>query len=219
MDTAPSPIGPQDPRLMEPAVKVDPNSPEAQATARLLHHYMSTQDIRGVGMAATQFGIAEKVVIVNVNAGKTDDDGNPLPAHWMAFFNACIVEASEETDEYWEGCYSVGTDQGSLDIRVNVRSPRWIRVSGWCLDLMDPFAKPIQLVAELFEGFLARILRHEIDHTNNVTIMAYINKPSDVHHVPQSKLEDHRKWHASWPPAPRRLWRPLLRFTRRRTRR
>lgn len=155
MDTAPSPIDPQDLRLMEPAVEVDPNGPEALATAKLLHNYMLTQDIHGVG-----------------------------------------------------------TRKRSLDIRVNVASPLWIRVSGWSLDLMDPLAKPVQLVAKLFEGFLARILRHEINHTNNVTIVAYIDEPSDVHHVPQSKLDEHRESHVTWPPAPRHLWHRLLRFTR-----
>lgn len=218
MDTVPSPIGPQDPRLMQPALEVDPNSPEALATAKLLQDYMLTQDVHGVGMAATQFGIAQQVLIANVNAGQTDDDGNPLPAHWVAFYNARIVEASQETDKYWEGCYSVGTGQSSLDIRVNVSSPLWIRVSGWCLDLMDPAATVVKLVNVLYEGFVARILRHEIDHTENRTIMAYIDEPSDVHHVPQSRLDEHRESHPTWPPAPRHLWHRLLRFTRQRKR-
>jgi peptide deformylase len=214
MDT-PSPIGPRDPRLLEPAAEVDPTSPETLATARILLNYMQTQDIRGVGMAATQFGIAQDVFVANVNAGKKDENGDALPAHWVAFFNIRTVWMSQETDQYSEACYSVCTDGGELhDLRVNVTRPVQIRISGWSLDLMDSQAQPVELIDELVEGFLARIVLHESDHNDNRTILSYVTNPADVHHVPAARLDEHRESADSWPPAPKPLWLPLLDFTR-----
>lgn len=176
---------------------------------------MQTQDIRGVGMAATQFGIAQKVFIANVNAGKKYENGDDLPAHWVAFFNIRTVWMSQETDRYSEACYSVWTDNGELhDLRVNVVRPVKIRISGWSLDLMDPQAQLVELIDELVEGFLARVVLHENDHGNNRTILSYVTDPSDVHHVPAARLDEHRESADSWPPAPEHLWLPLLDYTR-----
>jgi len=98
----------------------------------------------GVGLAAPQVGIQERIIIINHN------DGTKF------FINPVILEKSSVQDCLEEGCLSVP------GVRLEIKRP--ISVKAKFLDL-DNQEKTIEL-----HGFSARIFQHELDHLNGILI-------------------------------------------------
>jgi len=104
-------------------------------------------DARGVGLAATQVGILQRVFVFQ----KKDDD------EVLAIVNPVIAERSGETEIEDEGCLSL---QG-----VTVPVERNLRVT---LEGKDPEGKDLRI--EL-EGHSARVVQHELDHLDGTLII------------------------------------------------
>ena len=104
------------------------------------------QDAKGVGLAANQVGILQRVFVLQI------EDEEP-----RALVNPSIVERSDETDDDTEGCLSL---QG-----VVVPVERALRLM---LEAVDERGAPVEL--EL-EGLAARVVQHEIDHLDGVLII------------------------------------------------
>ena len=105
-------------------------------------------DARGVGIAATQVGILQRVFVFQ----KDKDDDQVL-----AVVSPVITERSDETETDDEGCLSL---QG-----VTVPVERNLRVT---LEGKDPDGKDLRI--EL-EGHLARVVQHEFDHLDGSLII------------------------------------------------
>jgi len=103
-------------------------------------------DARGVGLAATQTGIVQRVFVFQ----KGEDDV-------VAVINPMLTDLSEETEIDDEGCLSL---QG-----VTAPVERHLRVT---LEGKDPEGKDVRF--EL-EGHPARVAQHEIDHLDGVLII------------------------------------------------
>jgi peptide deformylase len=96
----------------------------------------------GVGLAATQVGAPQRVIVLDV------DHENP-GKHLLKLINPAIVDA--EGSLVWEeGCLSV------VDYTAEVRRAKHILVKAW-----TPDEKEIEVEAD---EFLAVALQHEIDH-------------------------------------------------------
>jgi len=107
---------------------------------------MLMHDARGVGLAATQTGILQRVFVFH----EGDEDV-------VAVVNPVLSDLSEELEVDDEGCLSL---QG-----VTVPVERHLRVT---LEGKDPKGKDLRL--EL-EGHAARVVQHEIDHLDGVLII------------------------------------------------
>ncbi len=109
----------------------------------------------GVGLAAIQLGVPKRVVIVDATRG--DEEKHPL-----TLVNPEIVWASEEQAIHEEGCLSIPDylDEVERAERVKVRF----------LDLQD-----VNQEIEA-DGLLARVVQHEIDHTNGVLFIDHLSK-------------------------------------------
>ena len=105
-------------------------------------------DARGVGLAATQVGILQRVFVFQKD--KEDDQV-------LAVVNPVITERSDETETDDEGCLSL---QG-----VTVPVERNLRVT---LEGKDPEGKDLRI--EL-EGHSARVVQHELDHLDGTLII------------------------------------------------
>jgi peptide deformylase len=103
-------------------------------------------DARGVGLAATQVGIVQRVFVFQHG----DDDV-------VAVVNPVLSNLSEELAVDDEGCLSL---QG-----VTMPVERHLRVT---LDGVDPDGKELRF--EL-EGHPARIVQHELDHLDGTLIL------------------------------------------------
>ena len=106
----------------------------------------------GVGLAAPQVGILRRVIVVD--GTELDEDGNPTPPEKKyELINPVILSKEGEVTEK-EGCLSV---PGYLGL---VRRPERLSVSA-----IDRHGKPVELEAD---GFLARVISHEMDHLEGV---------------------------------------------------
>jgi len=106
----------------------------------------------GVGLAATQVDVHERVVVIDVS-----DNKDAL----RVLINPEILWASTEQQTYEEGCLSV---PGVYD---EVQRPDKVRVRA-----LDQDGKPYTFDAE---GLLAVCVQHEIDHLNGKVFVQYLS--------------------------------------------
>jgi peptide deformylase len=105
---------------------------------------------RGIGLAATQVGVLERLFIVDID----QEDDDPLTRRLQVFINPEIVWESEEDEPFKEGCLSIPGVEGE------VYRPKRIKVVA-----RDENFEPFELEAD---GLLARVIQHENDHLNGV---------------------------------------------------
>ena len=112
-------------------------------------------DAPGVGLAAVQIGVPKRVIVVDPTRG--EEEKRPV-----ALMNPELVWSSEEQDIVEEGCLSIP------EITEDVERASKVKVR-----YLDLHGKSRELEAE---GLLARVLQHEIDHTNGVLFIDYISR-------------------------------------------
>lgn len=98
---------------------------------------------KGVGLAAPQVGLSKRLFVVHIDGNKP-----------MVFANPEIIETSLELVAFEEGCLSIPGVYADLD------RPEVIRIQAW-----NERGRPFNLEAQ---GFLARVIQHEMDHLNGV---------------------------------------------------
>jgi len=104
----------------------------------------------GVGLAAPQVGISQRLIVVEYG----DEDDDEAPKKLYVVINPEIVKLSEETVEGVEACLSVPGLAGT------VKRHESVVVKG-----LNRHGRPIRIKAG---GWLARIFQHEIDHVDGV---------------------------------------------------
>jgi peptide deformylase len=106
----------------------------------------------GVGLAATQVDVHERVVVIDVSEDKSD---------LRVLINPEILSVSEEQKTYEEGCLSV---PGVYD---EVDRPAKIRV------------RALNLLGDTYEfeadGLLAVCVQHELDHLNGKVFVQHLS--------------------------------------------
>jgi peptide deformylase len=105
----------------------------------------------GIGLAAPQIGLPQRIIVVDLRRPDEEDDGEP---ERVALINPVVTEESRETYKQSEGCLSI---PGLEEI---VERPVWVRVEG-----QDPDGNDVVIEAEDLFG---RALQHEIDHIEGV---------------------------------------------------
>ncbi|MFN2378532.1 MAG: peptide deformylase, partial [Candidatus Binatia bacterium] len=124
-------------------------------TARMLHDMVDTMYIaNGIGLAAPQIGILERVIVVDTDP---ENRGKGL----LKIINPVIVEARGSI--VWEeGCLSV------VNYTAEVKRAREILVRGWTLD-----QKEVEIEAADLE---AVCLQHEIDHLEGTLFIDHVSR-------------------------------------------
>jgi peptide deformylase len=105
----------------------------------------------GVGLAAPQVGISDRVIVVEY---PEDDEQEDAPRKLFVVINPEIKEISAETESGIEGCLSIPSLPGDVERALAVT------VKG-----LTRHGQPFKIKAK---GWLARIFQHEIDHINGV---------------------------------------------------
>ncbi len=133
----------------KPVEKVDAR------VAKLMDDMVETMyAAKGIGLAAPQIGILERVIVVDVH--EKDEPPNPI-----RLANPEIVWKSEDTSVCEEGCLSVP------DQFAEVTRPSAIRVR-----YLDEKNEVREMEAD---GMLATCIQHEIDHLNGVLFVDYLS--------------------------------------------
>ena len=112
------------------------------------------RDAPGVGLAAPQIGLSERIIVVEYFEREEDEEKENAPKKVWALVNPEIIKTSEETLMGVEGCLSIPALVGEVERHAA------IQVKG-----LNRHGKPVKIKAE---GWLARIFQHEIDHLNGV---------------------------------------------------
>lgn len=105
-------------------------------------------------LAAVQIDRLERVVIIR------SDFDDKKARDFTAFINPEIVKYEGEVIDDYEGCLSVGGIYGKVPRHTKIR-----------VKAMTPEGQEIRFKAE---GFLARVIQHEIDHTNGIVFVDHI---------------------------------------------
>jgi len=109
----------------------------------------------GIGLAAPQVGILERIIVVDVTDHKTETP-NPI-----AMVNPEIVLASSEMETRQEGCLSIP------EIYADVTRPAAVKVR-----YVDRAGTVREMEAD---GLLATCIQHEIDHLNGVLFIDHLS--------------------------------------------
>ncbi len=112
------------------------------------------RDAPGVGLAAPQIGLSERIIVVEYFERPEDEEKEDAPKKVWALVNPEIIKSSEETVMGVEGCLSIPGLVGEVERHAA------IQVKG-----LNRHGKPVKIKAE---GWLARIFQHEIDHLNGI---------------------------------------------------
>ena len=141
-----------DPRLKQECAPITEITPEVRELAERMLEDMYAAD--GCGLAAPQVGELVQMVVIDVDwAG---GDKNPY-----VLINPRIVESSEETRPFEEGCLSFP------GITVEVERPVGVVVHAENLD-------GDTMRYEASDNLLAVCLQHEIDHLHGVTMVDHL---------------------------------------------
>jgi peptide deformylase len=124
----------------------------------------------GVGLAATQVGIGQRVIVLDVH-GEDEEPGKRL----LKLINPEVTE--REGELVWEeGCLSVP------DLTAPVKRSRRVLVRAW-----TPAEQEIQIEAE---ELLAVALQHEIDHLEGRLFLDRLSRlKRDLYRARQRKLD------------------------------
>lgn len=134
--------------LRAQAKEVDLKMEGLQELLKDMHETMKHAE--GVGIAAPQVGKSLRLLVVD--GTELTEDYPELKTFLRFMINPVVLEQSEETAEYSEGCLSVP------DVHADVVRPARIKVKY--------FNENLQEVTEEFTGFACRMVEHELDHLN-----------------------------------------------------
>ncbi len=143
-----------------------------------------------VGLAAPQIGKSLRVILVDVTA-----DGKGGVSGPKVYINPEILEMSEETEEWYEGCYSTG------DVKGIVRRPSRVKIQA--LD------RDGNKIVETHTGYVARIFQHEIDHLNGLRFPDRVPDQERLHIVKTHEMPAYRNqlgWRTWKATIPKKGW-------------
>ena len=115
------------------------------------------RDAPGVGLAAPQVGISDRVIVVEYAEEEETEEGQEpkeVEPRLYVMVNPEIVKSSPDTINGVEGCLSIPGLLGEVERNHEVR-----------IKALNRRGQPMKLKAE---GWLARIFQHEIDHLDGV---------------------------------------------------
>ena len=128
--------------------------------------------VDGVGLAAPQINIHKRIVLVRL--GSTGD-GSGESGPPIALVNSKIIEACDEREDF-DGCLSFPGLYG------DTFRPHHLRVTG-----LDEKGKPFD---QVYEGFDAVVIHHEIDHLDGVLFIDRIENLENLYTLQKNENGD-----------------------------
>ena len=143
-----------DPVLKQIAAPVD--AVDDAVRSQMDRMLQTMYDAPGIGLAANQVGILNRVLVMDLADKQQGEDGAPV---FMA--NPKIIWESGEMSVMEEGCLSIPMQN------ADVERPAQVRV-----EYLDYHGKTAELEAS---GLLSHCVQHEIDHLNGVLFVDYLS--------------------------------------------
>lgn len=122
------------------------------------------RELKGAGLAAPQVGNQNRIMVVEVRKTDLFPDRPETPLY--VFINPHIVEASNETEEDWEGCFSIPGLMGRVSRHMKI-ALRYTTQDG------------VEQTSS-FEGYVARVIQHELDHLDGIVFVDRMSSMSSL---------------------------------------
>ncbi len=149
-----------DPRLRAvamPVAQVD------DAVRTLIDDMFETMyDARGIGLAATQLGIEQRVLVIDLQERESEDEGSVPVRDPHAFVNPELLWVSDDVSVYNEGCLSIPEQYAEVERPARCRV-KWLDRDGTGHE-------------QEFDGLMATCMQHEIDHLNGVLFIDHLSR-------------------------------------------
>ncbi len=148
-----------------------------------------------VGLAAPQIGKNIRVILVDTKA-----DGKGGVSELQLYINPEILEGSQETEEWYEGCFSTGNVKGI------VKRSRHVTIRAMNRDGHE--------VCETHSGYVARIFLHEVDHLDGIRFPERVPSEDRLHIVKTNEMYAYRNQQAwrDWKETiPQKDWKEYMR--------
>jgi peptide deformylase len=154
-----------DPRLRQKSEKIYEITPEIlQLVKDMTEVALDWENSRpheiSAALSAVQIGDLKRVIIVR------SDLDNKESKEFTALINPQIVKYEGNVSSDYEGCLSVSSVYGQV--------PRYEKVRVKAMDIEGTE------VRFKVDGFLARVIQHEIDHTNGIVFIDHIRDDKDA---------------------------------------
>ena len=120
-------------------------------------------------LAAVQIDRLDKVVIIRSDFDDKEARG------FTALINPQIIKYEGEIISDYEGCLSVSEVYGKVPRHSKIR-----------IKAIDEDGNEVRFKAE---GFLARVIQHEVDHTNGIVFIDHIRDEQDAFYTLDEKGE------------------------------
>jgi len=115
--------------------------------------------------------VPERIIVAQLPKDEENPEGDTL----YTVINPKLARKSHEMEDGVEGCLSIPGWVGE------VPRHRVVTVKG-----LDPQGRAVRIKAE---GFLARVLQHEIDHCDSILFIDRIEDPEKIWPVPEGEEE------------------------------
>ena len=143
-----------------------------ETLATLVEDMVETmRDSDGVGLAAPQVGVTERVIVVEI----PQEEDEPGSGQLYVVVNPEIARSSRELVDGLEGCLSIPGYVGEVARHESVT------VKG-----QDFEGRKIRIKAQ---GFLARAFQHEIDHLSGILFIDKLLSPERIWRVDEGQEE------------------------------
>lgn len=153
------------PHLRQKSVRVSPHSDStATLVANMTSAALDWEDSRpheiSAALAAVQIDTLERVVIIR------SDFDDKAHRDFTVLINPEIIKYEGDVVADYEGCLSIKNVYGKVPRHTKIR-----------VKALSEDGTEIRLKAE---GFLARVIQHEIDHTNGIVFIDHIQDNPDA---------------------------------------
>ncbi len=146
------------PHLRQKSSKIHPDDTTAKLINDMTSAALDWEDSRpheiSAALAAVQIDRLERVVIVRSDF---EDKGN---REFTVLINPYIAKYEGDVVADYEGCLSIKNVYGKVPRHTKIR-----------VRALDDQGREVSFRAE---GFLARVIQHEIDHTNGIVFIDHI---------------------------------------------
>lgn len=151
------------PVIRERAVEIaDIHDPQLQALIDDL--FATVADENGMGIAAPQVSVSKRIIILSPKPNSRYPYAPTMEPTVM--INPEMLWASSEMEKDWEGCLTVPGIRGIVPrhqaIRIRYHTRQGV------------------MVEAAYEGFLARVFQHEVDHLDGVVFLDRVESTKDL---------------------------------------
>ena len=155
------------PVLRKVAQDIPTDYPNLKELIQNMYETMEASD--GIGLAAPQIGLDIRLLVVDLDV--LSETYPEYKGYRRAFINPHIVEIDEQspTENLEEGCLSLPGIHEKVSRHTRIR--------------MQYVDEELQPHDEWFEGYLSRVLQHEVDHLDGILFTDHLDGILFVDHL------------------------------------